>query len=94
MTFQTGSKSGDKQSISVATPLMDNIVEDTESFQIHLTTISSMATVRSDAENATVNIADQSCEPVAILWYINAILYLCVYIFQLSALDLKKVITM
>lgn len=62
VTFQTGSKSGDKQTISFAAPLMDNIVENTESFEIHLTTVSSMAMVRNDAGNATVNIADQSCK--------------------------------
>ena len=62
VTFQTGSKSGDRQTVSFAAPLMDNIVENTESFEIHLSTISSMATVRNDAGNATVNIADQSCK--------------------------------
>lgn len=64
ITFPIGSKSGDKQNISFTSPLMDSVVENTESFEVHLSTISSMATVRSDAENATVYIADQSCKSV------------------------------
>ena len=62
VTFQIGSKSGEKQTVSFAAPLMDNIVENTELLVVHLSTVSSMATVRSDAQNATVYIADQSCK--------------------------------
>jgi hypothetical protein len=70
VTFPIGSKSGDKQTISFAAPLMDNVVENTESFEVHLSTVGSMATVRirSDAKNATIYIADQSCKSVCSLF--------------------------
>ena len=62
VNFQIGAKPGDRQNVSIAVPLTDNIVENTESFQLHLTSISSGAAVSNTSGSATVNIADQSCE--------------------------------
>ena len=45
VSFQIGAKPGDRQNVSIAVPLTDNIVENTESFQLHLTSISSGAAV-------------------------------------------------
>lgn len=62
VNFQSGSKPGDSKNISVATPLSDNVVELTESFQIHLISLTSMAHVRSSLECATVSITDRNCK--------------------------------
>ena len=59
VTFVTGSKHGDFQHIFI--PLFsDNIVENTEYFQLHLSSNSPLSTIDGQREVSTVEIVDLS----------------------------------
>ena len=62
VSFPADSRPGTKQNVSIVIPLNDNVVESTESFQLHLTSLSSLAVVRSNSTSATVYITDKSCK--------------------------------
>lgn len=59
VTFLAGSQPGDIQHIFI--PLMsDNIIENTESFHLHLSSLSPLSIIDSERDIATVEIRDTS----------------------------------
>lgn len=57
--FPPGSKSGDIYHVSIAI-LPDGVVEDTESFQLILSSLNPLATIDERMRNSTVNITDKN----------------------------------